>query len=232
MKTGGTMADRGQGKTLLVAALEEAEGKGRTGVSRRFGNRSFVFLEGDEASSYTIVESGRVKLVHTQPSGRETILEIVEEGGVLCSGAVWSGGTYCCSALAESDNTVVRMIPRDVMKNALSGCPAVAERLLDDTARRAMAMCKRVCDATSGKVEQRVAALLLRMAENLGMQVDEGVVITRRLSRQDIADLCGTTVESAIRTMRKLEADDVLKTHAGSILIRDLDALEELWRGG
>jgi CRP/FNR family transcriptional regulator len=225
------MANKEQSTTLLVAALEEAEGEGRVGVSRRFGNRSFVFLEGDEASSYAIVETGRVKLVHTQPSGRETILEIVEEGGVLCSGAVWSGGTYCCSAMAESDDTVVRIVPRGVVKHALSGCPAVAERLLDNTARRAMAMCKRVGEATSGKVEQRVAALLLRMAENLGMQTDEGVVVTTRLSRQDIADLCGTTVESAIRTMRKLESDGVLKTSAGSILIRDLDALDELWRG-
>jgi len=215
----------------LVAALEETEGEGRVGVSRRFGSKSFVFLEGEMATSYAVVESGRVKLVHTQPSGRETILEIVEEGGVLCSGAVWDGAAYCCSAMADADNTVVRIVPRTVVRRAVDGCPAIAGRLLDSTARRAMAMCKRVSEATSGKVEQRVAALLLRMAENLGMQTDEGIVVTTRLSRQDIADLCGTTVESSIRTMRRFEADGLLKTSAGSILIRDLDALEDLWRG-
>ena len=63
------------------------------------------------------------------------------------------------------------------------------------------------------------------------MQTDEGVVVTMRLSRQDIADLCGTTVESSIRTMRRFETDGLLKTSAGSILIRDLEALEDLWRG-
>jgi CRP/FNR family transcriptional regulator len=223
--------DRASGRSHLVQALEDAEGDAPVGVTRRFGKKSFVFLEGQPAASYAIVQSGRVKLVQTQPSGRETILEIVEEGGVLCSGAVWTGDRFCCSAVADSDDTLVRIVPRAVVKNAVSKCPLIAQDLIDDTARRAMAMCRRVGEATSGKVEQRVAALLIRMAENLGMRVDEGVAVTTRLSRQDIADLCGTSVESAIRTMRKLEEDGVVSTDAGTILVRDMEALERLWRG-
>jgi CRP/FNR family transcriptional regulator len=196
------------------------------GSERSYKRRSYLFYEGDPAEAYGVVTKGRVKLVRTHASGKETILDIVEEGGVLCTGATWLGGCYCCSAVAD-DDTVVRIIPREEVRAEVNVSPAI-ERLLDETAGRAAEMCQRVSESTCGRVDQRIASLLLRLSERRGEKVDGGVLLKTRLTRQDIADLCGTTVESAIRVMRRLEGSGILERREDGIWLQSTERLRDV----
>jgi CRP/FNR family transcriptional regulator len=78
------------------------------------------------------------------------------------------------------------------------------------------------------RVEARIAALLLKLAAKIGSETKEGLVIDMRLTKQDVADMVGTTVETSIRTFSKFKKQGLLADKNGKIVIKDKDGLEEL----
>lgn len=196
---------------------------GDRGEVRAYRRRMPVFTDGDACTHLHVVEVGRVKLVASQASGRETILDIVEPGRVVCSGAFLQGQGYCCTAVADSDGTQVRAISREAVCAALGETSPLVFELLDAATARAERMCRRVREVTSGSVPQRVAALLARLARE--RSATSASPSSLRLTRQDIADLCGTTVESAIRAMRTLERAGLVSSTSDGIVVHDVTAL-------
>jgi CRP/FNR family transcriptional regulator len=78
------------------------------------------------------------------------------------------------------------------------------------------------------KVESRMASLLIKLADKAGEKVPEGLMINMKLTKQDLAEMVGTTVETSIRTMSKFSKAGILASKAGKILIRDLSKLRSL----
>jgi CRP/FNR family transcriptional regulator len=87
-----------------------------------------------------------------------------------------------------------------------------------------MALNRRMADMT-GSVEHRMARLLTTLAERTGQKTKDGVFIPIALSRQDIADLVGTTIETAIRVMSRWHKEGVVETERKGFRIRDPQAL-------
>ncbi len=79
-----------------------------------------------------------------------------------------------------------------------------------------------------GRVETRFAHLFLKLADKVGRPAREGTQIPVPLSRQELADLAGTTIETCIRIMSRWGKDDVLRTEPQGFLLRDRAALEKL----
>jgi CRP/FNR family transcriptional regulator len=77
-------------------------------------------------------------------------------------------------------------------------------------------------------VESRFARLFLKLADQMGRQDRGGLFVPMALSRQELADLTGTTIETCIRIMSKWNKDDVLHTEKDGFVILDRAALEEL----
>ena len=79
------------------------------------------------------------------------------------------------------------------------------------------------------RVESRIAALLLKLAEKTGEKTGQGEIeISMRLTKQDIAEMVGTTVETSIRVMSRFRKSGLIKDAKGNIVIRDLAALERI----
>jgi CRP/FNR family transcriptional regulator len=190
--------------------------------------RSVLFRYDEGADVYRFVVGGRVKLVVQQSSGRETILDHVHDGGLVCGNRVTCGGCYCCSAVVDEDATILS-IPRRALLEVLEVRSSPALGLLNEVTSRGAMLCGRIGEITAGRVEQRLAMILLRLAGAHGRtEADGSVVVETRLSRQDLADLCGTAVETATRAMTSLERSGVISKHPDGVRIRDLDGLEEL----
>ncbi len=76
------------------------------------------------------------------------------------------------------------------------------------------------------RVERRIARLLLRLAATIGKQTeDKHIMIDMPLTRQEIAEMTGTTVESAIRVMSKLRKQGIIASGNGRILLNEPHAL-------
>ncbi len=168
----------------------------------------------------------------TNEGGREAILELCGPGELLCASAVCSFAPYCCAAAAMEDDVEVAVVPRRDLLELLERSPVAARAFLHEVTGRGMHLCERVEQLSTGLVERRIATLLLRLAEQVGVpRVDEGTWIPIELSRQDLADLCGTTIETAIRTMTRLGREGVVRSAARGLVVVDRPALETIARG-
>ena len=83
------------------------------------------------------------------------------------------------------------------------------------------------------RVERRLAHILLKLADRTGRREPEGTLITIPLSRQDLADMAGTTLETAIRIMSRFNLSGMVKTlKGGYLLLLDEEQLRQLAKPG
>lgn len=204
-------------RLLAVARLQHFE-KGR-----------HVFDEGEPSDFFTIALNGRVKVFRTTPAGKEIILEIFGPGDPLGAVAVYEGVPFPASAVAL-EPTDCLVIGRREFFSLLEAHPSLVRSLLLGLTHRLMEMARRITELAGGRVETRFARLFMKLAEQMGHHDPGrgGTFIAMPLSRQELADLTGTTIETAIRIMSRWNKDDVLHTDKDGFVIRDMDALKAI----
>jgi CRP/FNR family transcriptional regulator len=161
----------------------------------------------------------------TAPNGKEIILEIFGEGDPLGAVAVYERRPLPASALAL-DDTVCLVIGRDDFFRLLEQHPALVRALLSGLTLRLAELTRRLAEMTTGRVEARFARLFLKLAGQIGKPERGGVFVAMPLTRQELADLTGTTIETAIRTMSRWQKEDIVRTEKDGFVIVDRQALE------
>jgi CRP-like cAMP-binding protein len=189
-----------------------------------------IWNEDDQAQVFSFLVSGNAKLVRRSPDGRETILDLCFPGRLLCAGAVCADRRYCCHAIAMNECQVLELARRDLLQLVQRHPPLTGVFLREATCRSA-GLCQRIDEVASGQIDRRLALLLLRLLDEIGQPVEQGERIPLSLSRQELAGLCGTTVETAIRLMRKFQRQGTVITEAEGFLVTDRSVLAALTHG-
>jgi CRP-like cAMP-binding protein len=192
---------------------------------KSYAKGDLLFREGDPAESFFVVCTGRAKVFKMTPAGKDVILEIFGVGHPLGAVAVYEGRPFPASAMALEDTTCV-LIPRQAFFALLQEHPSLVRGLLLGLTRRLMELTNRISDLTGGRVEPRVARLFLKMMAETGRPERGGIFVPTPLSRQEIADLTGTTIETCIRIMSRWGKEDLVRTEKEGFLIVDPKALE------
>lgn len=203
---------------LRVAAVSHASG---------FKRGDKVFSEGDPSDALYVVASGRVKVSKLTPQGREVILEIFGAGDPLGAVAVYEGFPFPASATALDETTCV-VIPRAAFFTLLEQHPSLVRGLLLGLSTRLVELTNRLTELTGTRVEGRLARLLLKMDEEVGRPVPGGHFVPAALSRQELADMTGTTIETAIRVMSRWSKQNLVQTQKDGFLLQDRHALQVL----
>jgi CRP-like cAMP-binding protein len=191
-----------------------------------------VWREGDATKEFTFLIGGRAKLVKAGEGGRDAIVDLCGEGELLCSSAVSAFAPYCCSAAALGDSVDVLVISRRNLLEVLERSPAASRAFIREMAGREMRLARRIGELSSGQVEQRVATLLLHLADDSGVRQANGLVhIPIRLKRQDLAELCSARLETTIRVMRRLGRQGLVRSAARGFVV-DRGGLERVARRG
>lgn len=193
----------------------------------RFDKGEAVFHEGDPAQDFFTLVRGRVKVYKVMPNGRVVILEILGPGDPVGAVAVYESLAYPATAEAMDETLCVR-IPKDPFFQLLETRPSLARGLLKAMTHRIVVLANRFADHAAGKVETRFARLFLKLASEMGQSKADGVFIPMSLSRQELADLMGTTVETSIRIMSRWGKEGVVKTEKSGFLVTDRRALERI----
>ncbi len=192
---------------------------------RAYEKGATIFEEGQPALFIHFLFVGRVKIVKAAPE-RDLILEILGPGEPVGAVAVFERRPFPASAIAlEPSGTV--SIPEREFFGLIERRPEITRRLLAGLTMRLMALNRRLADMT-GSIEYRAARLFETLAERVGKPRPEGVFVPFHLSRQDIADLLGTTIETAIRIMSRWQKEGVVETDKDGFLIRKMAALREM----
>ena len=184
-----------------------------------------VFHEGDPADSIHFVYLGRIKIVKSA-GDRDVILEILGAGEPVGAVAVFERRPFPASAVAIEPSSVLSMPEREFFA-LLEHRPEMMRQVLAGLTYRLMMVNKRMADMT-GSAEFRAARLFLTLADRVGVRRGEGIYVPLPLSRQEIADLIGTTLETAIRLMSRWLKDETVLTDKSGFMIPSMDALKAI----
>jgi CRP-like cAMP-binding protein len=195
--------------------------------SAEYAKGELLFVEGDTSTHLYIVQSGQVKLYSVSPDGRQQILRILKAGEFFGELALFQETKQYCFAEAMEESSLCLLGQPD-FQNLLQEKPSVALALLQAMSARFFQAERFIGDLTLKTVEERLISWLLMKAQT-GVKVHNGARISLELSREELAHLLGTTIETVSRRLSSLQAEGLL-TLSGhrSIVIRDLGRLEAL----
>jgi CRP-like cAMP-binding protein len=183
-----------------------------------------VWHAGDSPDSLTMVVEGRVKIVKHAEAG-DVILEMFGPGEVAGVVALYNQIPYPATAIAMEPSMLLRLPRRDWF-DLLERDPAFTRAVLLAMTRLNMALTRKLASMHGTRVQARVATLFLSLADRMGRDTPEGIEIPIALSRQEIAETVGTTVETAIRVMSRWNREGVLLTGRDRFVIPDREQLK------
>ena len=186
-----------------------------------------IFSEGEPPEWFYIVLSGKVKVTKLSHDGKEIILELISPTDIFGGVAVLRNFPYPANAVAMENSEIIKISRKNLMRLVdrfpnLMYCIALQ---LGDRMKSSYDSLKNIA---LERVEARIAALLLKLANKVGIEKLDGVMIDMRLTKQDVADMVGTTVETSIRTFSKFKKQGLLSDADGKIIIKDREGLAEL----
>jgi len=192
-----------------------------------FAAGEIICFSQSPATHFYVVASGLVKLLHHTEEGRDVILDLLGRGGFF--GQLFHSGqdryTYSVQALTA---TCALAISGRSFQGVLNTYPTVALDMLKVVSvmlESAQATIRRL---SVDSAEKRLAAVLARLGEKFGEKKEVGLLIQLPLSREDLADMSGTTTETASRVISELRREDIIRTGRRWVSIRDFRRLSSL----
>lgn len=192
--------------------------------------RAYIFMEGDAARWFYVVKSGHVKILRQSRTGKDVVLELLGPGEIFGGVAVIEQRPYPASAQATESSAVLK-IPAEPMIAITERHPAFIREMALMIGRRLRDAHDSVKALAVDPVEARLAATLLRLAGREGVATTNGVSLPYHLTRQSLADMTGTTVETAIRILGRWAKEGLLEDHEGRLVLVDPDGLRERAEG-
>ena len=208
----------------IFASLDKDELKKIAGLAapHHFKKGEFIILEGNTPPSFHIIQEGRVKVFKQSSSGKDFTIGVFHRGDTFGEVAVFDGKP--CSASAQAmDEAIVLTIRREEFLSLAARNPIIAMKIIGIMGERIKSAHNRLRDLAADRVEQRLTKVLLMLSSKYG--------ITLSFTRQEIADMAGTTTETTTRVMNRLKNSGIIRSTRGKIIILDETKLQLLSSG-
>ena len=186
---------------------------------RRMATGVFLFHQGDSAEVIYIPVQGRLKLTQITPEGHEVILRYVGVGEMTGATAAFGDTAYPASA-ETVEETIVLGWDNATMIDLIERYPRLGLNLLHLLSGRLQELQDRLREMSTERVERRIARTLLRLVSQLGRKVESGVLIDLALSRQDLANMTGTTLYTVSRVLSHWEEAGIVEAGREKVLIK------------
>lgn len=194
----------------------------------RYGRGQYIFREGDPTEYFHIVKEGSVKCVKSSLGGKECTLKVLMPGDLFCcDAATFDGGSHPGTAQPMGDVSVLRM-KKEAYFKMLRRNPDAAMEVIRYLGSRLNEAQEKAKVLALDRADQRLASLLASLAERTGVTEPNGIRLSVRLTRQDMANMVGVTTETAIRIMARFKKDRVVSGTAARLIIRNLPRLKLL----
>jgi CRP-like cAMP-binding protein len=178
---------------------------------KKFLAGAYLYHEADIAEHIFVLEQGRIRLVQVTTDGQQVILHHVSPNEAFGVIALLSNVPYPVSAQAVTDLTLL-MWDRESITLIMQMCPQIALNAVKLLGDRVQAFQDRIRELATERVERRIARALLRLARQAGRKTEQGVVIDLPLTRQDLAEMTGTTLYTVSRTLSQWENQGIVQS--------------------
>ena len=201
---------------LLEQATHRSVPQGRT-----------VFQQGEQAKLFYILVHGRLKVTQVTADGQQLIVRVVNPGDLFGFALVLGRKDYPGTPLALVDSSVLAW-PMELMTEFMARHPTLAVKTMQMIGSRLDTAHSRIREISTQEVEQRVAHAIIRLADEAGVKEDSGIRIDFPVSRQDIAELTGTTLHTVSRIISQWQGKGWVEGGRKSLIVRDLRRLKHI----
>jgi len=191
-------------------------------IERSFTPNESIFWDGDAPEWFYIIAEGKVKIIKHSSLGKEFIIAFFGPDEMFGEVGVFENKPYPASAQAVVETKAVG-IKREDFLSFLANRPQVALKIISILGGRLRDAQGRLRDFAGERVEQRLVSVLLMLSAKLGL--------TLPFTRQEIADMVGTTTETAIRVMSHLKDRGIIRSVRGKVIILNEEKLRLLSEG-
>jgi len=188
-----------------------------------YDNGEYIFYEGDPPDWLCIVKEGNVKAIKQLEDGKEIILHMFKSGDIFGELAVFDRRPYPASALSMGQSRILKLHYTHCL-DILENMPEVAMKIIRSMGGKQREFVERLEASMTARVEKRIANTLIKLAK---MENREGgKAVTLHLTRKDIANMVGATIETTIRIMSRFQKEGIIESVKGGITIRRPDLLQ------
>lgn len=196
-------------------------------VSRRIAVGDAVFEQGAPATHFFLLLNGRLKVSQVTPQGEQVIVRMVNPGDLFGIARALQRSDYPGTALCVSE-AVALCWPMDLWSPMIEKNPRLAVTAMTTIGQRLQEAHTRIREISTEEVERRVAHAVLRLSEQAGREEGDGVRIDFPITRQDIAELTGTTLHTVSRILSAWEGRGLVTGGRQKLLVRDVAGLKAL----
>lgn len=217
------------GKSALFRGLaaSELEKIAAAAVCRKLPRGTMLFQQGSEPNELYLLAEGWIKLTHVTRNGDQIALRFMQRGDHVGGAALFRGAPFPATATAASDATLITW-KASFIRECIAGSSAVAHNALQLVGDRADDFLSRIQELASDSVEVRLARHLIELVRTSDRKSERGVSIEFPISRQDLAELCGTTLFTISRILTRWRELGLVDPGRQGIVVRDAAKLGEM----
>ncbi|WIY52362.1 Crp/Fnr family transcriptional regulator [Devosia sp. YIM 151766] len=197
---------------------------------RRVQISETVFEQGQKATHFFLLLHGRLKVTQVTPEGQQIIVRVVHPGDLFGFAQALQRDDYPGTPIAAAESVVMSW-PNDVWGHFVEQNPHLAVNAMRTIGQRLQEAHTRIREMATEEVERRVAHAVLRLIDQAGRREQDGVRIDFPLTRQDVAEMTGTTLHTVSRIFSAWESQGIVKGGRQKLLVRDRPRLEALAEG-
>ena len=212
------MADDALDRLLLRASM------------RRLPIGEAVFEQGQKATHFFLLLHGHLKVTQVTPEGSQIIVRVVHPGDLFGFAQALQRDDYPGTPVAAAES-VLMCWPNEVWGSIVEQNPQMAVNAMRTIGQRLQEAHTRIREMSTEEVERRVAHAVLRLMDQAGRREDDGVRIDFPLTRQDVAEMTGTTLHTVSRLFSAWESQGIVKGGRQKLLVRDKARLMALAEG-
>lgn len=201
-------------------------------IQRSIEEGEFFFFQGDPATYFYVLITGRAKLLQTNPAGQQVNLRTINEWQMFGAlGAVRENAVYPATAQALEPSTALA-IESSFLKEMMQTRPYLSQNLMQLMTSYIMEMQERYRELATEKVERRIALTVLRLAGQIGKRINsKDMMVELPLTRQDVAEASGTTIFTVSRVLADWERRGLVEAGRERVVIRNPHGLVQISEG-
>jgi CRP-like cAMP-binding protein len=216
------------GQVPAFSTLEQADLQriAELAVPRQFAPGQAVFREGDASDTCYVVQEGQARAIRRHGDGRTITLATFGPGDIFGELAMFEDELRSATVEAIEPTSVVGVLGPD-MRRLMTEHPQIAMRLVIALGRRLRETNERLSRQSFQTVQSRVAVVLSELVDQevAGGKSASDVLVTA--TQADLAQLAGSSRESASRFLAVLERAGVISQGRGRLVVHDPHALEQ-----
>jgi CRP-like cAMP-binding protein len=189
-------------------------------VSRLYSAGTALFEQGADASHFYVLVNGRLRVTQVTASGEQIVVRVVNPGELCGMARAMGRTTYPGTAVAVVE-TVALGWPMQRWDKMIAGYPSFAAAAMQTVGSRLQDAHARIREMSTEVVERRVGHTVLRLAQQSGKREDDGIRIDFPLSKQDLAEMAGTTLHTVSRILTAWEQAGIVDTGRRKLILRD-----------